>query len=93
MACAIWRVEDLVIEYREVEGKTKTDGMCGGELGLCDISCGLSIVSGYVLDVLRDDTNLVSIQCLISSTLALGTSSEFGKITVVVSFPVRVSEH
>lgn len=37
MAGAIGRVEDLVVEYGEVEGEAETDRVGGGELGLRDI--------------------------------------------------------
>jgi hypothetical protein len=36
VACAIWRVEDLVVEDREVESQTKADGVGGRQIGLCD---------------------------------------------------------
>ena len=38
MASLIGRVEDLVVEDREVEGKAKTDRMSGGKVGGSDLS-------------------------------------------------------
>lgn len=29
-ALPVWRVEDLVVEYRKVECQAQSDGMCGG---------------------------------------------------------------
>jgi hypothetical protein len=37
VASAIGRVEDLVVEHREVQGESKADGMGGCQLGLGDI--------------------------------------------------------
>jgi len=36
VACAVWRVEDLIVEDREVEGQTEADGVGRCEIGLCD---------------------------------------------------------
>jgi len=36
VACAIWGVENLVVEYREVEGETEADGVGRCQVGLCD---------------------------------------------------------
>ena len=41
LAGLIWRVEDLVVEYREVEGQAETDWVCGCELGGSDLGCSL----------------------------------------------------
>ena len=41
MACAVGGVEDLVVEDREVEGKSKTDGVSWGELGLGNVGSTL----------------------------------------------------
>jgi hypothetical protein len=41
VASLVGRVEDLVVEDREVEGKTKSDWMSRGEVGLSDLSGGL----------------------------------------------------
>lgn len=37
VACAVRRIQDLVVEDTEVERETKTDGMCWGEFGLCNV--------------------------------------------------------
>lgn len=37
VACAVRGVKDLVVEYREVQGKTKANGVSGGEVGLGNI--------------------------------------------------------
>ena len=37
MARAVGRVQDLVVEDREVEGETQADGVGGGELGLGNV--------------------------------------------------------
>lgn len=41
MASLIGRVQDLIVEDREVQGKTKTDGVSGGEVGLGDFGSSL----------------------------------------------------
>ena len=41
MASLIRGVEDLVVEDGEVEGKTQTDGVGGGQVGLRDLACVL----------------------------------------------------
>ena len=45
MACAVGRVEDLVVEDREVQGETKADGVSWGKVGLGNIG---GILSGTV---------------------------------------------
>jgi len=42
MASTIGRIQDLVIEHREIEGKAKTDRVGRGELGLGNIRSVLS---------------------------------------------------
>lgn len=42
VACTIGRVQDLVVEDGEVQGKTQTDGVGGGEFGLGNIGGVLS---------------------------------------------------
>jgi len=49
MACAIWRVQDLVVEDREVEGQAETDRVSGSKLGLRDIGSVLGVVSVDIL--------------------------------------------
>jgi len=34
MASLVWGVEDLIVKDREVEGETKTDGVCWSKIGL-----------------------------------------------------------
>lgn len=41
VASAVRRVQDLVVEHREVQGKAKTNRVSGGQLGLCNIRCRL----------------------------------------------------
>jgi hypothetical protein len=37
VAGAVGRVQDLVVEHREVQGKTETDGVSGRELSLGNV--------------------------------------------------------
>jgi len=37
VACAVGGVQDLVVEDGEVEGKTKANGVSGGQLGLGNV--------------------------------------------------------
>lgn len=37
MASTVGGVQDLVVEYREIEGETKTDRVGWGEFSLCNI--------------------------------------------------------
>lgn len=41
-------VQDLVVEDREVQGETKTDGVGGGEVGLGDLGSGLVGLEGGI---------------------------------------------
>jgi len=43
MARTVWRVQDLVVEDREVEGQAKTDGVCWGKLGLGNVGSILGV--------------------------------------------------
>jgi hypothetical protein len=45
VACAVRRIQDLVVEDTEVERETKTDGMRWGEFGLCNVGSILGGVS------------------------------------------------
>jgi hypothetical protein len=38
VACLIWRIENLVVEDGEIEGKAQTDGVCWGEVSVCNFS-------------------------------------------------------
>jgi len=37
MACTFWRVENLIIEHREVECQTQPDGMSGCQVHQCNV--------------------------------------------------------
>jgi hypothetical protein len=52
LAGLVGRVQDLVVEDREVQGKTKTDGVGRGELGSSDLSGGLVSLEGLVGGIL-----------------------------------------
>ena len=57
VASLVRRVEDLVIEDRKVQGKTKANGVCGSEIGLGDfggILVGLKRFVGGALSLLRN---------------------------------------
>jgi hypothetical protein len=41
VACTVGRVQDLVVEDGEVEGKAKADGVGRGELSLGDVGSAL----------------------------------------------------
>jgi len=41
VAGLIWSIEDLVVEYREIQGKTETDRMRGSQIGLGNFSGSL----------------------------------------------------
>ena len=41
MAGLVWRIQDLVIEDREVQGETETNRMRGRKIGLSDVGCSL----------------------------------------------------
>jgi hypothetical protein len=53
VACSVRRVEDLVVEHREIESKSKTDGVSWGELRLRNIG-GTLWPSQYYWLLLRD---------------------------------------
>ena len=90
MASTVGRVQDLVVEDREVQRQAETDrvGRCELSLGnvggrLCDgVSC-LLISEGVVIA-----SYLVGLVCSGRGDLALLTGSELGKVTVVVSLPM-----
>lgn len=48
MASLVWRVQDLVVKDREVQGKTETDGVGWGKVGLCDLGGRLVSLEGLV---------------------------------------------
>jgi hypothetical protein len=46
MACLVWRSLDLIVEHREVEGKTKADGVGGLKLRLANVKGSLVGILG-----------------------------------------------
>ena len=72
VASLVGRVEDLVVEDREVEGKAKSDWMSRSKVGLSDLSGGL-----------------VCFKRLVGGLLSLLGSGEFGKVTVIITLPVK----
>ena len=89
MACAIWRVQDLVVEDREIEGKTQTDRVSWSKLGLCDIS---SILFQLGPVSRKSDGHERYLVCLMGgscSNLALLAGSKFSKVTMIVTLPVN----
>ncbi len=52
MASLVRRVENLVVEDREVEGKSEADGVGRGELGLSNLGGSLVSLKGLVGGVL-----------------------------------------
>lgn len=48
LASLVWRVEDLVVEYGEVQCETKTDGVGGSKVGCGDIGSGFVGLEGLV---------------------------------------------
>lgn len=89
MACTVGRVEDLVVENGEVEGKTKTDGVGGGELGLGNV--GGALFGEWLKESgCKAVMKMPYLVCLVSggsSALALLATGELGKVTVVVTLP------
>jgi hypothetical protein len=46
LACAIRRVQNLIVKDREVKSKTKADGMCWGKVGRGDSTGSLVSIKG-----------------------------------------------
>ena len=91
MASTVGRVQDLVVEDREVQRKAETDGVGRCELSLGNVGgrlCGG--VRWLLLHSVLIASYLVGLVCSSRSNLALLTGSEFGKVAVVVSLPVPV---
>lgn len=98
VASTVGRVEDLVVEHREVEGKTEADGVGRGELSLSNIGSALWLgksVRGTkrgpglgACDGGENQPYLVSVMSGGGSTLALLTGSELSEVTVVITLPV-----
>lgn len=49
MASTVWRVQDLIVEDREVQGETETDGVGRSELSLSDVGGVLNVDGEHVL--------------------------------------------
>jgi hypothetical protein len=94
MASTVRRVQDLVVEDREVQGKTETDGVGGGKLGLRNIGGSLSHCYQILLAVRNASLEavasyLVRFVCGSRSDLALLTRCELSKVSVVVTLPMH----
>ena len=93
MAGTVGRVQDLVVEDREVQCQTETDWVSWGELSLGNIGgrlfggvsrcCGVGIcvIASYLVGLVRSSR----------SDLALLAGSELGEVTVVVTLPAWLS--
>jgi hypothetical protein len=89
VASAVGRVEDLVVEDREVEGQTQPDRVGWGELGLCDVG---SVLYGKrsaqpPKHSISETTNLVGLVGGLGGLLPLIARGELGEVTVVVTLP------
>lgn len=92
VASAVGRVQDLVVEDREVQGQTQADGVGGGELGLSNVGGRLWTQSMSALQVNHVVASyLVGLVCGGSGNLALLAGSELGEVTVVVTLPAWLS--
>ena len=92
VASAVGRVQDLVVEDREVQGQTQADGVGGGELGLSNVGGRLWTQSMLALQVNHVVASyLVRLVCGGSGNLALLAGSELGEVTVVVTLPAWLS--
>ena len=91
MAGTVWRVENLIVEDGEVQGKTKTDGVSGSELGLRNVGGSLSqlwlVVAKSAAQAIA--SYLVGLVCGSRCDLALLARRKFGEIAVVIALPVR----
>ena len=91
VASTVGRVQDLVVEDREVQRKAETDGVGRCELSLGNVGGRLcSGVRWLLLHSVLIASYLVGLVCSSRSNLALLTGSEFGEVAVVVSLPVPV---
>ena len=92
MASTVGRVQDLVVEDREVQRKAETDGVGRCELSLGNVGGRLcSGVRWLLLHSVLIASYLVGLVCSSRSNLALLTGSEFGEVAVVVSLPAWLS--
>lgn len=67
VASTVGRVEDLVVEDREVQGKTQADGVSRGQLSLSDIGGALNKGEKYEVS----DVILVVLTCLVKELFTL----------------------
>jgi MFS-type transporter involved in bile tolerance (Atg22 family) len=97
VAGTVGRVQDFIVEDREVERKTKADRVSGGQLGLGDIGGALEVgtvmLAFYHSRLQRQDkvcggSYLVGLVGSGGSNLALLAGSELGEVTVVVTLPM-----
>lgn len=72
VASLVRRIQNLVVEDREVKCETEADGVSRGKVSLGNL--------GGVL---------VSLERLVGGSLALVAKGKLGKVTVVVTLPVR----
>ena len=92
MASTVGRVQDLVVEDREVQRKAETDGVGRCELSLGNVGGRLcSGVRWLLLHSVLIASYLVGLVCGGSGNLALLAGSELGEIAVVVALPVWMS--
>jgi hypothetical protein len=78
MAWVIGTVQNLIIEYREVESKSKMDRMCWGQLGNGNIEGGLVNIKGLVGRVF----SLVARGKLSQVAMVITHPSKEGKLTL-----------
>ena len=92
MASTVGRVQDLVVEDREVQRKAETDGVGRCELSLGNVGGRLWTQSMFALQVNHVVASyLVGLVCGGSGNLALLAGSELGEVTVVVTLPAWLS--
>lgn len=98
MASTVGRVQDLIVEDREVQGETETDGVGRSELSLSDVGGVLNVDGEHVLQKKKcwgSATEgsgvlgyLVSLVGSVGSLLSLIARGKLGEITVVVTLPI-----
>jgi hypothetical protein len=87
VASTVWRIQDLVVEDREVEGQAEADGVGWGQLGLSNIGGVLGSINGDVDGVCSISTYLVGLVGGSGSNLALLAGSKLSQVAVVVTLP------
>lgn len=97
MASTVGRVQDLIVEDREVQGETETDGVGRSELSLSDVGGVLNMDGEHVLQKkcwgsATEGSGvlgyLVSLVGSVGSLLSLIARGKLGEITVVVTLPI-----